>query len=427
MNAVFVLSNTKTPLMPTSPRRARLLLSGGKAAVFRRYPFTIILKDRAEGNVQPLRLKLDPGSKESGIAIVNEVTSKVVFAAVLTHRGQAIKAKLESRRAIRRNRRNRKTRYRRPGLPNTVKPDGWLAPSLKHRVLTLMTWVERLRRLVPVAALSQELVRFDLQQMENPETSGTEYQQGTLYGYEIRQYLLAKFGHQCAYCGEQNVPLEIEHIDPKANGGTNRISNLTIACRPCNQKKGSLSIEAFLKDKPDVLKRLQAQTKRPLKDATAVNSTRWALFEALQATGLPLECGSGGRTKFNRTNLGLPKEHWLDAACVGVSGEQVVVPKGMQPLQIKATGHGNRQMCGTDKHGFPSRHRSRQKRFFGFETGDMAQADVPQGKRAGQHCGRVLVRASGSFDLVTVTGRQAGISHRHCTVIFRKDGYAYVA
>ena len=199
------------------------------------------------------------------------------------------------------------------------------------------------------------------------------------------------------------------------------------ACRPCNQKKGSQRVEDFLKKQPEVLKRLQAQAKRPLKDAAAVNSTRWTLFEALRATGLPLECGSGGRTKFNRTNLGLPKKHWLDAACVGVSGESIIVPEGLSPILIKATGHGIRQMCGTDKFGFPSRHRSQQKSFFGFETGDMVVALVPAGKRTGSHCGRVLVRSSGSFDIVTTTGRQAGINYKHCTVAFRKDGYSYAA
>jgi hypothetical protein len=93
----------------------------------------------------------------------------------------------------------------------------------------------------------------------------------------------------------QNVPLEVEHIHPKAKGGTNRVSNLCIACNPCNTKKGCSDIAVFLKDKPDLLRKIETQAKHPLKDATAVNATRWALFEKLKAIGLLVEVGSGGR------------------------------------------------------------------------------------------------------------------------------------
>ena len=213
-NNVFVLSSSKKPLMPTNAARARQLLTKGRAAIYRMQPFTIILKDRAAGFIQPVRLKIDPGSKETGIALVSEATKQVLFALVLTHRGQAIKSSLDSRRAIRRSRRNRKTRYRAPRFLNRTKPKGWLPPSLRHRVETVMTWVSRLSRFAPVQALSQELVRFDMQQMENPEISGAEYQQGALAGYEIREYLLEKWGRKCAYCGAENTPLQIEHIQP---------------------------------------------------------------------------------------------------------------------------------------------------------------------------------------------------------------------
>ena len=92
---------------------------------------------------------------------------------------------------------------------------------------------------------------------------------------------------------------------------------LCLACESCNQKKGTLDIKDFLSGKPDLLKQIQVFAKRPLKDAAAVNSTRWALFNALKLTGLPVQTGTGGQTKFNRTRLDLPKTHYLDAACVG--------------------------------------------------------------------------------------------------------------
>src|SRR5262249_38333278 len=132
---VAVLDTTKKPLAPTTPRRARLLLKQGKAAVFRRYPFTIILKREIVNPSAPdLKLNIDPGWKTSGLAIVNQERGEVIFAAEIEHRGQAIKSKLDSRRALRRGRRHRKTRYRRPRSGNRRRPEGWLPPSLESRV-----------------------------------------------------------------------------------------------------------------------------------------------------------------------------------------------------------------------------------------------------------------------------------------------------
>jgi hypothetical protein len=278
-------------------------------------------------------------------------------------------------------------------------------------------------KVAPIGSIVQELVRFDLQQLENPEISGIEYQQGVLCGYEVREYLLNKWDRTCAYCGVTDTPLQVEHIHPKAKGGSDRISNLCLACENCNIRKGTQNIEQFLSKKPDVLKKILSQAKRSLKDATAVNSTRWALFNRLRMTGLPVSTGSGGLTKFNRTRLHLPKSHWLDAACVGKVEELKVLT--LQPLLIKATGHGTRQMCGTNKFGFPIRHRSRKQIHFGFQTGDIINATVTAGKKVGYYVGRILCRASGSFDIATMKGRVAGISHKYCKSIHKKDGYSY--
>src|SRR5947208_9169902 len=100
---------------------------------------------------------------------------------------------------------------------------------------------------------------------------------------------------------------------PHAKLGSNRISNLCLACDKCNKAKGTKDIHVFLKKKPDLLKKILAQAKTPLKDAAAVNATRKELFERLAVLGLPIECGSGGLTKYNRTRRELPKTHWLDA------------------------------------------------------------------------------------------------------------------
>jgi len=420
-NFVLVIDANKQPLSPCHPSVARQLLADGKATVFRRYPFTVILKEKAV-DIAPktLTLKLDPGSKTTGIALLQG--SKVIFGAELTHRGQTIKLSLESRRSIRRSRRNHHTRYRPARFLNRTRIKGWLAPSLQHRVETTITWVKRLIKFSPIGSIVQELVRFDLQQMENPEISGVEYQQGTLLGYEVREYLLNKWDRKCAYCGTENVPLQVEHIYPKAKGGTNRISNLCLACEKCNIKKGTQDIEKFLAKKPDVLKRIIAQLKRPLKDATAVNSTRWALLNRLKETGLPVSTGSGGLTKFNRTRSGLAKSHWIDAACVGQVESLEVLTS--QPLLIKSTGHGTRQMCRTDKFGFPSRYVPRNKFVKGFQTGDIVKAVVTAGKKMGKYVGRVAVRASGLFN-ISASELVQGISYKCCQIIHRKDGYGY--
>ena len=127
-----------------------------------------------------------------------------------------------------------------------------------------------------------ELVRFDMQKIQNPEISGVEYQQGELMGYEVREYLLEKWDRKCAYCGKTDIPLEIEHIVPKSKGGSNRVGNLTLACTACNRKKGNKPLEQFLSRKPELLKRIQKQSGVPLKDAGAVNASRWDLFRTLE-------------------------------------------------------------------------------------------------------------------------------------------------
>ncbi len=203
-NFVFVLDTTKKPLNPVHPGRARRLLKEGKAAVFRRYPFTIILKEEVTETPKKITLKIDPGSKFTGIALVQD--NQVIWGAELQHRGQQIKDALTSRGQLRRGRRGRKTRYRQPRFLNRKRPKVWLPPSLQHRVDTTLTWVNRLIRYCPIDSITVELVKFDLQkadatprrltaqgnahqEQENPEIVSIEYQHGTLYGWEVREYL----------------------------------------------------------------------------------------------------------------------------------------------------------------------------------------------------------------------------------------------
>lgn len=443
--SVYVLDREGKPVMPCTEKRARLLLERGRARVHRLQPFVIRLTDRFHETcaLQPLRLKLDPGSKITGLALVrdgesvDEVTGEsrrgavVVNLMEIVHRGRRISEALTARRQMRRRRRSH-LRYRAPRFLNRGgDKTGWLAPSLRHRIDTTMAWVKRLQGWAPVKALSSELVRFDMQAMQSAEANshgqstieGVEYQRGTLAGYELGEYLLAKWGRACAYCDAQGTPLEKEHIVPVSQGGSNRVSNLTLACRPCNQRKAARSLDDFLAKDANRLARIKAQARRPLKDAAAVNATRWALANELQATGLPVELASGGRTKFNRSQFNVPKAHALDAACVGHVNS---LQQWRRPtLTVKCSGRGSYQRTRLDRYGFPRGYLMRSKRVKGFGTGDLVRADVPGGTKKGVHVGRVAIRATGSFNIQTTAGVVQGISHKACQLIQRADGYGY--
>ncbi|MEU2610988.1 RRXRR domain-containing protein, partial [Micromonospora sp. NPDC007271] len=232
----------------------------------------IRLKDRevASSQVDGVELGIDPGSKLTCVAVfrANNTIRAGLFAIEVRHRGGQIRDKLNARAVFRRGRRSRNLRYRAPRFLNRREPDGWLAPSLRHRVA------------------------FDTQLLQNPNIAGVEYQHGTLDGYEVREHLLAKWGRRRAYCGATGVPLNIDHIVPPSRGGS---------------------------DRPAVSARIRGQAKLPLRDAAAVPTTRRALGQALAATGLPLEVGTGGRTKWNRHQTGAPKTPTLDAFTSGSS------------------------------------------------------------------------------------------------------------
>jgi len=350
--------------------------------------------------------------------------TQVIWGAELTHRGQAIKSRLETRRAIRRNRRNRKTRYRQPRFFNRIRRKGWLPPSLQHRVLTTITWVNRLCKLAPIKSIAFELVKFDTQKMQSPEVYGIEYQQGELQGYEVREYLLEKWNRKCAYCSAENLPLQVEHMNPRASCGSNRVSNLCLACKKCNIKKGTEDIKDFLKSQPDLLKRIMSQAKAPLKDAAAVNATKSALLEVLKATKLEhIYVGRGSLTKFNRTKLGLPKAHWIDAACCGDVSQGLTLAIN-QPLLIKAMGWGSRQVVQTDKYGLTRKGYQPKKKVKGWKTGDIVS--VIDGKYEGVKCKRIkTTRFKGNFDIRVNDTTVISVSRNQIKPVQRNDGYNY--
>jgi len=135
--------------------------------------------------------------------------------------------------------------------------------------------------------------------------------------------------------------------------------------------------------------------------------------------------GTGGRTKFNRTRQGFHKDHWIDAACVHESGEQVMIREGMKPLMITAKGRGSHQVVRTDKYGFPRGKAGRIKRVHGFSTGDIVKLIQPKGKYAGIYVARLAgIRATGILDIKTVAG-SISASWKNFTLIQRNDGFDY--
>ncbi|MBI9090055.1 MAG: HNH endonuclease [Desulfobacterium sp.] len=429
--------------MPCHPARARKLLAKGRGRVHQMFPFTIRLIDRTreDSSVQPINVKIDPGAKTTGMALVwiEEGVNHVLHLSELTHRGAAIRKKLDQRSNYRRRRRTANLWYRKPRFNNRTRPKGWLPPSLRSRVDNTLSWVKKYQSICPVSGIVLELVRFDIQKLNNPEISGVEYQQGTLFGYEVREYLLERYNRTCIYCqGLSNDPvLEIEHFVPKnpSKGpkGTNSIKNLVIGCKTCNQTKNNYQPEQWMevlsKSRKKIdkirLKNLNRllEGKRPSLAATAaVNATRNALFFELRELA-PVECSTGGRTKYNRCRLNISKTHCLDAACTGKIDS--VADWKQNVFLIKAMGRGSYQRTRVNKYGFPRGYLMSQKTVHGFATGDIIKACVPSGKKEGTYIGRVAVRKSGSFNIQTKQETIQGISWRYCKIISRQNGYNF--
>ena len=458
---VITLDKRKRPLGFCTERRARILLSKKRACVCRYYPFTIIIKDidARDLDTPEYRIKIDPGAKHTGIAVVREGDNAVMAYYQIEHRGEAIVKKLETRHAARRNRRQRETRYRRCKWINhylpkgskykaeTPRPDGWLPPSVKSTSDNIISWVRRLGKLINIKYCSFEAVRFDTQLLDNPDIDSVEYQQGTLFGYEVKEYLLDKYGHTCQYCGgvSGDPILEWEHIQPKSKGGSDSVTNATLACRTCNQDKGNLTLSDWMEHE-QVIKAPAARKKlaearilgiqRVLANKSPkvsnrycawVSSSRRATERGLFTHFGEVECSSGGRTKFNREMLQLPKDHHYDALCVGT------VPEGGFRdltngfcLFIKAMGRGNRFRGKINKCGIiTTKLQKGPKRRFGFQNGDIVAADVPKGKYAGHHVGRVMTRARGDFDIRCVDGKLVTAKHIYCRILQHDNGYQF--
>lgn len=449
---VIILDGHKKPAGFTTEGHIRRLTEKHKAVIYRKFPCVAILTKadvRDFADVRSYRIKIDPGAKHTGIAVVCNETDEAVFFMQVEHRGEQVKKNVDKRRSSRRNRKNRETGYRRckykggrGGFGSSRKED-WLPPSVKSTADNIVSWVRRLSRWINLTECSFEAVRFDTQLMDNPDIEGVEYQQGELFGYEVKEYLLDRYGHTCQYCGGSSGDriLEWEHIVPKSRGGSDSVKNATLSCRTCNMEKNDRRPDewaAAIKAKPILTELdkarlegignvLEGGAKVSNRYCAWTNSMRRYTERFLFGTFSDVECSSGGRTKYNRTSFGLPKDHHYDALCVGDVPEDGYTDRtGGYVLMVKATGRGSRLRGNVNACGIITvKYKNRAKTYNGFMTGDIVKADVPKEKHKGRWTGRITIRSSGSFGLVDGNGERHDINCKYMTVIQKADGYAY--
>ena len=399
---------------------ARILIRKKLAVIHKIYPFTIRLRDNScVGNNKSYTVKFDPGSKHTGIAIVDNNDS-VVMLAEIEHRGHLIKKSLNSRRAVRNSRRQRKTRYRPTRFLNRTRPEGWLAPSVKSRADNVINFIGKYKKFLNINKVMIENVSFDIAQMSsNNYLTGTGYQQGNLYQNELRSFIFSRSGGKCVYCGAKAE--EIDHVIPRSSGGTNSTYNLVASCRACNKKKSNLTLKDFGKLVGKNFSKLEP--KKLPKDAAIVQSARNYMIKEVAKLVPNTTLYDAWLTKYNRDQLSLPKQHYYDALSVGnVENYKFLTDK---VLVISAKGRGSRQMCRVDKYGFPRTSAKASKSVKGFQTGDMVKAIIPTGSKQGVYLGKVAIRSRGRFNIQTKNGWVKDIGYKYCHLIQRGDGYSY--
>lgn len=335
---VYVLNKKGSPLMPTTPARARHLLAAGKASVKKRTPFTIQLKYATGETKQEIVLGVDAGSRTIGLSASTE--KKELFAAEVKPRNDVVD-KLSARREFRRARRNRKTRHREPRFDNRThsKHKGWLAPSVEVKIQEHITSVRRVTKILPVSRVVVETAEFDLQLIKavgqgEPVPKGEDYQKGEMYGaYNVRQYVLFRDGYTCQCCKKhaKGMKLQVHHLESRKTGG-NAPDNLITLCSRCHElvTKGLITLK--------VIKRRLRSTR----DMAFMGIMRKTLLKRLRGVlSIPVLETKGYITKCVREKHHLAKSHVTDARCI--AGYPEAVPARRTYL-VKPVRHHNRQL-----------------------------------------------------------------------------------
>ena len=397
---VCVLDQNGKPLMPTT-RLGKVyhLLKTQKAHIVSYEPFTIQLDYEPDTHIiQPMTLGVDSGAIHSGYSVANE--HREYYSAEIISRDD-ISKRLSDRRMYRRTRRSRKTRYRKPRFNNRKnKKKGWLPPSLEQKMAVQLNEIDHLHRYFPIETIIVEVAEFDIQKIKNPDISGIEYQQGTLQGYNIRNYLLEKHNRKCFYCGKSVSKFEVEHMTPKTRGGSNRIDNLTLSCHDCNQKKDTLTAEEFIKQtlpaKKAAAKLKQLPNEKRLFEYMAyMNATRWALYNAINKKYVNVKMTYGYITKYNRIQAGLPKAHHIDAKCI--TGFSTVPSMEQIVVKVKMRRHNRQLHRATFSKGHVRKAACLPTITFGFQLYDIVLFNSHRYYIKSR-------RSSGSFTLVSING-----------------------
>lgn len=404
---VFVLNMRGKPLMPCSPAKARHMLKAGKAVVARRTPFTIKLTIATGETKQDVTLGVDAGAKYVGISATTE--KEEVFASEVELR-QDITGLLADRLALRRARRNRKTRYREPRFNNRVrsKNKGWLAPSVENRIQAHISRIEAVCRVLPITKIVIETASFDIQKIKNPEVEGTGYQQGDQLGFwNVREYVLFRDGHVCWHCRgrSKDLILNVHHIESRKTGG-DAPNNLITLCETCHKAYHAGKIK------------LKARRGTSFRAEAFMGIMRWTLLDRVRRAHpeLPVENTYGYLTKHTRIVLGLSKTHCADAFCI--AGNLNALRRGDFLYQRQTRKH-NRQIhkCSILKGGV---RKLNQAPFLvkGFRLFDKVKCKG----RIGIIFGR---RSSGSFDVRTLDGARlsAGISSKKLMLLEKRTTF----
>ena len=415
-----VLDQHGKPLMPTTRLgKVYRLLKTQKAHIVSYEPFTIQLDYEPDTHIiQPMTLGVDSGAIHSGYSVANEqrefYSSEVIARDNISYR-------ISDRRMYRQNRRYRKTRYRKPRFNNRKnKKKGWLPPSLEQKVAVQLNEIDHLHRHFPIETIIVEVAEFNIQKIKNPDISGKDYQQGTLQGYNIRNYLLEKHGRKCFYCDKEVSNFEVEHMLPKAKGGSNRIDNLTLSCHSCNQKKGTLTAEEFIKQTlpaEKVAKKLKqlSKEKRLFKYMAHMNATRWTLYDAINDKYPNVKMTYGYITKYNRIQAGLPKAHLIDAKCI--TGFAQVPSFDTTVVKMKMRRHNRQLHRATFSKGHVRKAASLPTVMFGFRLYDIVMYNNHRYYIKGR-------RSNGSFTLVSLEGlKDEDRTYKKLTLLAHTNAY----
>jgi N6-L-threonylcarbamoyladenine synthase len=300
VSAVYVLNMRGQPLMPTTPKKTKQLLKEDKAKVVKRTPFTIQLKYATGETKQEIILGVDSGFENIGLSAVT--AKKEVYSSETKLRTDMVKLNSE-RKEYRRARRSRKTWYRQPRFDNRKKPEGWLAPSIQHKLNSHIKLIEKVKQLLPITKINIEVAAFDIQKIKNPEISGKEYQNGVQKdSWNTREYVLHRDNHTCQHCKGKSKDqiLETHHIISRQVGG-NAPDNLVTLCETCHDKVSTGKLK------------LDVKIPTGFKPETFMSMVRWKLVNVLKDAGHLVNHTYGYITKFNRISLGLEKSHSTDA------------------------------------------------------------------------------------------------------------------